>query len=146
MITQNCHFLSADFTVFVRDMQMVLCGIGCATWNSNLVCNLKVSQFRKQIVKLQILPKNEQMNLFLLLYDVFSFIFLEEIEVNKQTFRNQLTFSMYDVLRNESWQVLWQQKRYWYSENNLARFQYRSTKFDHYLFLKKMTGNFLKKF
>ena len=36
---------------------------------------VKVSQFRKQIVKLCILPKNEQMNSFLLLCNVFWFVF-----------------------------------------------------------------------
>ena len=38
---------------------------------------LKVSLFRKQTVNPRILPKNEQMNSFLLLCDVFSFVFWE---------------------------------------------------------------------
>ena len=38
---------------------------------------LKVSLFRKQTVNPRILPKNERMNSFLLLCDVFSFVFWE---------------------------------------------------------------------
>ena len=45
---------------------------------------LKVSQFRKQIVKLWILPKNEQMNSFLLLSDMFSFVFWKKLKTQKK--------------------------------------------------------------
>ena len=53
---------------------------------------LKVSQFRKQIVKPWILSKNKQMNLFLQVCDMFLFVFLEEIEDSKKAFQNYLTF------------------------------------------------------
>ena len=50
---------------------------------------LKFSWFQKQIAKPRILQKKkEQINSFLLLFDVFSCVFLEEIDVNKKTFRN----------------------------------------------------------
>ena len=48
--------------------------------------SLKVSWFRKQIVKQQILPKNEQMNSFLLLCEVFSFVFWKKLKTPKQHF------------------------------------------------------------
>ena len=47
---------------------------------------LKVSKFQKQIVKPWILPKNEPMNLFLLLCNLFLFVFLEETEDAKKPF------------------------------------------------------------
>ena len=50
-------------------------------------------KFQKQIVKPWILPKNKQMNSFLLVYDIFSFVFFEENEDSKKAFRNYLTFS-----------------------------------------------------
>ena len=52
---------------------------------------LKVSWFQKQIVKPRILPKDERMNSFLLVFDVFSFVFLEEIEDSKKAFLNYVS-------------------------------------------------------
>ena len=47
---------------------------------------LKVSQFRKQVVKPRILPKNEQMNSFLLVCDVFLFVFLKKLRTPQRHF------------------------------------------------------------
>ena len=41
----------------------------------------------KKIVKPRILPKNERMNSFLLVYDVFSFVFLENPRAEKKLSR-----------------------------------------------------------
>ena len=51
-----------------------------------IVRKLKVNQFRKQIVKPWILPKNERMNLPLLLWDVFLFIFWKKLKSTKRHF------------------------------------------------------------
>ena len=53
----------------------------------------KVSKFRKQIVKSRILPKNEGKNSFLLVCNVFLFVFWKNPRPEKQTFRDYLTFS-----------------------------------------------------
>ena len=47
---------------------------------------VKVSSFRKQIVKPWILPKNEWMNSFLLVCEVFSFVFRENPKPEKKCF------------------------------------------------------------
>ena len=79
---------------------------------------LKVSQFRKQIVKPWILPKNERMNLFLLLCDVFSFVFWMKLKTPKKPFEinwplEERARKKWDQLRisNTSW------KRTWVHEN-----------------------------
>ena len=58
--------------------------VGCKI--KNVANIIKVSKFRKQIVKPKILPKNERMNSFLLVYDVFSFVFWENPRPEKKHF------------------------------------------------------------
>ena len=48
--------------------------------------HLKVSYFQKETVKPRILPKNERMNSFLLVCDVFSFVFWENPRPGKKRF------------------------------------------------------------
>ena len=58
-------------------------------WHNNwwpIIDALKVSQFRKQIVNPWIFPKNERMNSFLLLCDVFSFVFWKKLKTPKKPF------------------------------------------------------------
>ena len=64
----------------------------------------------KQIVKLRILPKNEQMNSFLLVCNVFSFVFLEESSSRKKRFEIiwPLKPSEFQILLMEnSWVFVW---------------------------------------
>ena len=55
--------------------------VGVCTW-------LKVRQIWNDFFKPTFLPKNEPTNLTLLLVELFSFVFLEESEDSKKTFRN----------------------------------------------------------
>ena len=58
------------------------------TWQFAFVMNrpLKVSKFQKQIVKPWIHPKNERMNSFLLLCNLFLFVFWKKLKTLKRHF------------------------------------------------------------
>ena len=67
---------------FLEYITLSLCTYNCSY--SSWV--LKVTWFWKQIVKPWILPRNEQMTLFLLACDMFSFVFWKKLKAPKRQF------------------------------------------------------------